>query len=135
MIRAISRHIPLRSPSIPAPFPAALMSWHGNPPDTTSTIPRHGLPSKVSLCPINGSRFHGFSVRRIPLAVVRLHVLSLVRLDRLRCVPLALACVFAGEAHAAAASVSLGRLGLVACAAGFHSPASFAAASAFFTYS
>jgi len=31
MMRAISPHIPLRSPSIPAPFPAALMSWHGNP--------------------------------------------------------------------------------------------------------
>ena len=47
MILAISRHIPLRSPSMPAPPPAAEMSWHGKPPDTTSTIPRHGFPSKV----------------------------------------------------------------------------------------
>ena len=47
MMRAISRHIPLRFPSIPAPFPAELMSWHGKPPDTTSTIPLHGFPSKV----------------------------------------------------------------------------------------
>ena len=47
IIRAISLHIPLRSPSSPSPFPATEMSWHGNPPDTTSTIPRQGLPSKV----------------------------------------------------------------------------------------
>jgi hypothetical protein len=47
MILAISTHIPERSPVIPAPFPAADMSWQGKPPDTTSTIPRHGFPSKV----------------------------------------------------------------------------------------
>jgi hypothetical protein len=47
MTRAISTQSPDRSPSIPAPFPAALMSWQGKPPETTSTRPRHGRPSKV----------------------------------------------------------------------------------------
>jgi hypothetical protein len=47
MTRAISTQRPDRSPSIPAPFPAALMSWQGKPPETTSTRPRHGRPSKV----------------------------------------------------------------------------------------
>jgi hypothetical protein len=47
MILAISRHIPEASPSIPAPFPAAEMSVHGKPPDTTSTIPLQGSPLKV----------------------------------------------------------------------------------------
>lgn len=47
MILAISRHNPLRVPSIPSPSPAALMSWHGKPPQTASTRPRHGLPSNV----------------------------------------------------------------------------------------
>jgi hypothetical protein len=46
-ILAISLHNPLRSPSSPSPPPAQEMSWHGNPPDTTSTIPRHGFPSNV----------------------------------------------------------------------------------------
>ena len=40
IILAISRHRPLRSPSSPAPFPAALMSWQGKPPETTSTVDR-----------------------------------------------------------------------------------------------
>ena len=47
IIRCISRQRPERAPSMPAPFPAAEMSWHGKPPDTTSTRPRHGRPSKV----------------------------------------------------------------------------------------
>ncbi len=47
MILRISDHSPDRSPLSPAPFPALLMSWHGKPPQTTSAIPRHGLPSKV----------------------------------------------------------------------------------------
>lgn len=47
MIRAISTQSPLRSPSIPAPAPHWLMSWHGNPPVMTCTWPRHGLPSNV----------------------------------------------------------------------------------------
>lgn len=47
IIRCISRQSPERAPSMPAPFPAAEMSWHGKPPDTTSTRPRHGRPSKV----------------------------------------------------------------------------------------
>jgi len=47
MIRAISVHIPLRSPSRPSPFPAMETSWHGKPPAMQSTIPRHGLPSNV----------------------------------------------------------------------------------------
>ncbi|CAA6832068.1 Uncharacterised protein [Acinetobacter baumannii ATCC 17978] len=47
IIRAISDQSPERSPSIPAPFPADEMSWHGKPPDITSTIPCHGFPSKV----------------------------------------------------------------------------------------
>src|SRR5690606_31894658 len=47
MILLNSLQRPERDPVIPAPFPAALMSWHGNPPHTTSTSPRQGLPSKV----------------------------------------------------------------------------------------
>lgn len=47
MIRDISDQRPLRSPSSPAPFPAAEMSWHGKPPVTISTTPRQGFPSKV----------------------------------------------------------------------------------------
>jgi hypothetical protein len=47
MILAMCRHIELASPSIPAPFPAQEMSVQGKPPETTSTIPRHGFPSKV----------------------------------------------------------------------------------------
>ena len=46
-IRAISIQSPLLAPSRPAPLPAALMSWQGKPPETTSIAPRHGSPSKV----------------------------------------------------------------------------------------
>ena len=46
---AMCAHIPDRFPLIPTPFPAAEMSWHGKPPDMTSTMPRHGLPSKVCM--------------------------------------------------------------------------------------
>ena len=49
MRRWNSHQRPLRAPASPAPFPATLMSWQGNPPDTTSTMPRHGLPSKVQM--------------------------------------------------------------------------------------
>ena len=61
-IRAISRQSPDRAPSIPAPLPAALMSWHGKPPETTSTMPRHGRPSKLhtSLQIGKGSRLPSF---------------------------------------------------------------------------
>ncbi len=46
--RAISRQRPLFSPSIPVPAEFdADMSWHGNPPHTQSTSPRHGLPLNV----------------------------------------------------------------------------------------
>jgi len=39
-IRAMWLHMPDRSPSMPAPFPAALMSWHsyGNPPQMASSL-------------------------------------------------------------------------------------------------
>lgn len=47
MIRAISRQSPLRSPSIPVPGPQIDISWQGNPPETTSTAPFQGCPSKV----------------------------------------------------------------------------------------
>ena len=47
MMRANSFQSPDLSPVIPAPAPADDMSWQGNPPETTSTIPRQGLPSKV----------------------------------------------------------------------------------------
>ncbi len=46
-IRNISRQRPERAPSIPAPLPASDKSWQGNPPQTMSAIPFHGLPSKV----------------------------------------------------------------------------------------
>ncbi len=47
--RAISDQRPERSPSMPAPFPATLMSWQGNPPVITSTV----IPSCLSLSPVN----------------------------------------------------------------------------------
>ena len=37
MSRANSDHSPLRSPPMPAPRPATLMSWQGNPPQMRST--------------------------------------------------------------------------------------------------
>lgn len=61
-IRLYSLHNPLRSPSSPSPVPAVLMSWHGKPPETTSTTPRHGCPSKVrtSSQTGNGDRWPSF---------------------------------------------------------------------------
>lgn len=56
MIRAYSFQRPLRSPVIPAPLPAAEMSWQGNPPLMTSTFPRQGLPSKVQTLSQIGNR-------------------------------------------------------------------------------
>lgn len=47
IILAYSFQSPERFPPIPAPPPAELMSWQGNPPQTTSTAPRQGFPSKV----------------------------------------------------------------------------------------
>ena len=47
MSRAYSFHKPERSPAIPAPLPAALMSWQGNPPQRMSTVPLQGRPSRV----------------------------------------------------------------------------------------
>lgn len=40
MILANSDQSPERAPSMPAPFPAVLMSWHGNPPQMMSTCSR-----------------------------------------------------------------------------------------------
>jgi hypothetical protein len=46
MARANSLHNPLRVPSCrPARFPATLTSWHGNPPQITSTRSIHSLQS------------------------------------------------------------------------------------------
>jgi hypothetical protein len=47
-IRENSDQSPDRSPPIPTRFPALLMSWQGKPPETRSTTPRHGRPSKVA---------------------------------------------------------------------------------------
>ena len=44
MIRAYSFQSPLRSPSMPTRFPASLMSWHGKPPQRTSTRSRLAAP-------------------------------------------------------------------------------------------
>ena len=46
MMRAVSGQRS-RSSSVPARFPATDHGGHGIPPMTPSTIPRHGLPSKV----------------------------------------------------------------------------------------
>ena len=45
--RSISKTSPERVPASPLPVPAALTSWQGKPPETTSTEPLQGRPSKV----------------------------------------------------------------------------------------
>ena len=52
--RAHSDQSPLRSPSIPAPFPATLMSWHGKPPVMTST-PIPSVASRSAVIPLTSS--------------------------------------------------------------------------------
>lgn len=51
MRREKDDHRPDRSPPIPAPAPAWLMSWHGNPPQMTS----QGTPAKVVTSPWIGT--------------------------------------------------------------------------------
>ena len=51
MSLAYSFQSPERSPVIPAPLPAALMSWQGNPPQRTSTVPLQSVPSNSRMSP------------------------------------------------------------------------------------
>ena len=68
MMRAISPIGRIVRRRGPFPLPARLMSWHGKPPETTSTIPRHGLPSKVNVIPNQGARSPSFCRWAITLA-------------------------------------------------------------------
>ena len=60
MILAISLQSPLASPSIPAPFPAQLMSWHsyGNPPHMASS-------DDTSFQALNAAAHSGLSDRSV----------------------------------------------------------------------